>query len=54
MFVPWSPNIHHTVSFDGVLEVIKALEEVRVGKVVMTIWTFVLLCQEWCPGYKPT
>lgn len=31
------PNIHHTVSFDGVLEVIKALEDVRVGKVVMTI-----------------
>ncbi|KAJ9597215.1 hypothetical protein L9F63_011937 [Diploptera punctata] len=31
------PNIHHTVSFDGALEVIKSLEEVRVGKVVMTV-----------------
>ncbi|XP_069686397.1 quinone oxidoreductase-like protein 1 [Periplaneta americana] len=31
------PNIHHTVSFDGAVEVVKALEEVRVGKVVMTI-----------------
>ncbi|PSN33621.1 Quinone oxidoreductase-like protein 1 [Blattella germanica] len=30
------PNIHHTVSFDGALEVIKGLKEVRVGKVVMT------------------
>jgi hypothetical protein len=38
--VSWSPNIHDTVSFDGALEVMKALEEVGVGKVVMTVWAF--------------
>ncbi|XP_049838666.1 quinone oxidoreductase-like protein 1 [Schistocerca gregaria] len=30
------PNIHHTVSFESVLEEVKLTEELRVGKVVMT------------------
>jgi hypothetical protein len=36
--VSWRPNIHHTASLDGALEVIKTPEEVAVRKVVMTVW----------------